>query len=117
MQCKCLASLELGSDVEPFTSDFCLSTAQYFSCCSNGCGVQCNCNGITAFGGATCCNDRNEASIRIEIADEITGSLKDEFDGFDWENFGFDCEVQIVFTNEMIEEPHTVYYYDREGVQ
>ena len=79
--------------------------------------MQCNCNGITAFGGATCCNDRNEASIRIEIADEITGSLKDEFDGFDWENFGFDCEVQIVFTNEMIEEPHTVYYYDREGVQ
>ena len=118
-QCNASAqlSLELGSDVEPFTSDFCLSTAQYFSCCSNGCGVQCDCDGITTFGGPTCCNTSNEASIRIETAGDISGDLKGEFDGFDWANFGFDCEVEITFTNEMDEGSHRVIYYDIQGVQ
>ena len=35
-------SLVLGAD-GPFDADFCISTAQYFACCNNPCGIVCDC--------------------------------------------------------------------------
>ena len=46
-ECNASADLNLVLGAgEPFLSDFCLSTAQYFACCTNPCGVECDCNGF-----------------------------------------------------------------------
>ena len=36
-------TLVLGDPLNPFDADFCISTAQYFACCQNPCGVVCDC--------------------------------------------------------------------------
>lgn len=103
---ECNASADLNlvlGGAEGFTSDFCISTAQYFACCTNACGVQCDCNN-------GCCNTENV----VQLYERIDVNYQSQF--LEYDSFpAVDCPVTMKFENhgghDDTSVTHQVHYY------
>lgn len=110
---ECNASADLNlvlGGAEGFTSDFCISTAQYFACCTNACGVQCDCNNGQGLRAINCCNSENV----VQLYDDIDVDYQTQF--LDYVNFpAVDCPVTLKFENhdghDDDEATHQIRYY------